>query len=50
MGYGMYLRESTAKIPVENQDKALEAIKALAGKETIRGFSGAPHFSGVRRG
>jgi len=47
MGYGMNLMESTATILVANQSKALEAIKTLAGKETISGYGGSPHFSWV---
>jgi len=46
MGYSMWCMESDFKILQENHDKALEAIKALAGKETITGY-GTPHFSWV---
>lgn len=46
MGYYMYLEESTAKILVRNFEKALQAIKDLAGKETITDSSGR-HFSWV---
>jgi len=46
MGYYIELMESSFMILKENQDAALTAIKALAGKETIKDSSGM-HFSWV---
>lgn len=43
----MDLMEASFKIKKENQEKALEAIKGLTGKETITGYSGEDHFSWV---
>jgi len=46
MGYYMYQMESDFTILKENHVRALGAIKALAGQETIEDSSGA-HFSWV---
>ena len=46
MGYCMDCTDSEFFIPEASKEKALMAIKALAGKETIRDSSG-PHFSWV---
>ena len=46
MGYDMWCMESNFRILKENQEKALEAIKELAGKETITGPWDS-HFSWV---
>jgi hypothetical protein len=47
MGYCMSQRESTIWINKDNVRKALKAIKALKGQESIHDGSGA-HFSWVR--
>lgn len=46
MGYYMQKREGDVFIAKEDQDKALQAIKDLVGKETITDSSGS-HFSWV---
>ena len=46
MGYCMTQRDSNFAIKAEDKEKALEAIKELAGKETIHDGSGK-HFSWV---
>ena len=47
MGYCVYQKDSVFKVLKENKKEALEAIKSLAGKETISDSSGK-HFSWVR--
>jgi hypothetical protein len=46
MGYCMTQRDSNFAIKAEDKEKALEAIKELAGKETIHDGSGK-HFAWV---
>lgn len=47
MGYYITYMEDNFKILKANHDKALAAIKGLAGRETIVGYGGEPHFSWV---